>query len=404
MKRVWRHSSSWAVATATLVGFPLLAQAGDGPYVGIEGGFNWQSPQDQDLDGTTIDRLHFNRGWEAGVLGGYSFDSGLRPELELSHRRNKVSDGTHDKADAALGNLWYDFKMPTGLFSVVHPYLGGGLGAVRFADNGGEFADPRNISEFGYQAGAGVGFDLSPNLTLSLDYRHLWTQRGGFEPSLPVRVEDRYLAQTALLSVRYSFGRPAEQPVAAIPPPIPAPAPEPPVVAAAPPPPPVVVAPPVCNPPPGFKVDANCHVIDQVIVVRAVDFELNSTRLTLPAQQTLDEVARSLSTQQDLKIEIQGYTDSTGPIAYNVKLSQGRADSVKNYLVDKGVSASSLSAHGYGPDSPIASNSTAAGRAQNRRVTFSVTNAPAHVKVDTRDATPESTEAAEQSDPSKSHR
>ena len=299
-----------------------------------------------------IDRLHYKpAGLSVGVIGGYSFASGLRPELELNYRRNRFSSdlfgsiGHYDHADTALANLWYDFKAPTGLFSVVHPYLGGGAGTVGFNNDTGALLGADDVSrydyEFGYQAGAGVGFDVTPRLTLSLDYRHLWSNRGGFPtliaPGVPVSLEQRYLANTALLSVRYSFGPAPEAPVAAAPPPPPPPPPEA-VTAPAPPPPPVVAAPPPpCNPPAGFKVDANCHIIDQVIVVRAVDFELNATKLTIPAQETLDQVAQSLNQQPDLQVEIQGYTDSTGPLAYNMKLSQGRAESVRSYLVSKGV-------------------------------------------------------------------
>jgi OmpA-OmpF porin, OOP family len=420
MKRASRHSWPWSVSAVVLISCPLMGRAGDGPYAGIEGGVNWQAPQDQNVGDLVIDRLHYKAGWTAGVVGGYSFESGLRPELELDYRRNKFSSdlfgssGSHDHADSALANIWYDFKAPSGLFSVVHPYLGGGAGAVRFNNNTGALLGDDDNShydtEFAYQAGAGIGFDVTPHLTLSLDYRHLWSNRGGFPavlaPALvgPVSLEQRYVANTALLSVRYSFGSEPAAPVpqAPLPPPPPAP---PAVVAPAPPPPPVVAAPPPpCNPPAGFKVDANCHIIDQVIVVRAVDFELNSSRLTTPAQQTLDQVAASLSAQPELKVEVQGYTDSTGALAYNMKLSQGRAESVKTYLISKGANGSSLTAHGYGPQNPIASNGTAEGRAQNRRVIFSVTSTPAHVKVDTEGATIESTEAAEQSGSSRSQR
>jgi outer membrane protein OmpA-like peptidoglycan-associated protein len=120
------------------------------------------------------------------------------------------------------------------------------------------------------------------------------------------------------------------------------------------------------------------------------------SQLTAPAQQTLDEVASALATQPELNVEIQGYTDSIGTPAYNLNLSQRRAEAVKAYLVSKGVSASALTAKGYGKASPIASNSTAEGRAENRRVAFVVTNAPAHVKVVTEDASAASTEAAQQ--------
>jgi outer membrane protein OmpA-like peptidoglycan-associated protein len=151
----------------------------------------------------------------------------------------------------------------------------------------------------------------------------------------------------------------------------------------------------VCNPPPGFKVDENCHIVDQNIVIRAVDFELNSAQLTAPAQQTLDQIGEALQAQPMLRVDIQGYTDSTGSRPRNMKLSQARAESVRSYLAGKGVDTTALTAHGMGPDSPIASNRTAEGRAQNRRVSFDVTGAPAHVTVHTtEEATKESTDAA----------
>jgi OOP family OmpA-OmpF porin len=100
-----------------------------------------------------------------------------------------------------------------------------------------------------------------------------------------------------------------------------------------------------------------------------------------------------------MQVEIQGYTDSIGTDAYNLSLSRKRAQAVKEYLVGKGLSDSSLTAKGYGKADPIASNTTKEGRAENRRVAFSVTNAPSHVKVVTEDASDASTEAAEKTDP-----
>jgi OmpA-OmpF porin, OOP family len=141
-------------------------------------------------------------------------------------------------------------------------------------------------------------------------------------------------------------------------------------------------------------MDANCHIIEQTVVLRAIDFQFNSVRLTTPAQQTLDAVADALSKQPTLMVEIQGYTDSVGSINYNQRLSQLRADAVRSYLISKGVAGGSLTARGYGKNNPIATNGTPEGRAENRRVAFVVTNTPAHVQVRSPEATPASTEAA----------
>ena len=74
----------------------------------------------------------------------------------------------------------------------------------------------------------------------------------------------------------------------------------------------------------------------------------------------------------EVKVEVAGYTDSKGADAYNLKLSGERAESVRAYLVSKGVPAASLIAKVYGEANPIATNDTDAGRAKNRRVEFHV--------------------------------
>ena len=385
---------------AAFAATPGIAFADDGPYIGVEAGANFHRPQGYVQGGNNVETLHFDTGWVGGLVAGYAFPIGLRPELELNYRTNALREGLsgggvgHDQdangyqaAEGVFANLWYDVKMPSGIFSTVHPYIGGGVGGQRFADrnlavNGGNYNNDW-ATKLALQGGAGVGIDVLPHLTTSLDYRYIESQRGTIVPGFGSgQTSARYAANAAMISVRYSFG---EAPKEAPPPPPPPPLPPPP-----PPPPP----PPVCNPPAGFKVDANCHIIEQSLIIRAVDFEFNKAVLTVPAQQTLDGVAAALAAQPDLNVEIQGHTDSIGSAAYNMKLSQRRADSVKAYLVSKGVNGSELTARGFGKTKPIASNDTTEGRAQNRRVEFEVTNAPAHVKVLNQGATAASTDAA----------
>ncbi len=127
----------------------------------------------------------------------------------------------------------------------------------------------------------------------------------------------------------------------------------------------------------GTEVDASgCPVLfregETALVLRGVTFETGSARLTSAARVVLNPVAESLRANPDVRIEISGHTDATGSLSTNMRLSQQRAEAVRDYLVLRGVWADRLEARGRGPDSPIASNSTPEGRAMNRRVELRV--------------------------------
>jgi outer membrane protein OmpA-like peptidoglycan-associated protein/opacity protein-like surface antigen len=104
------------------------------------------------------------------------------------------------------------------------------------------------------------------------------------------------------------------------------------------------------------------------LVLEGVEFESSKAVLTPNSKSTLNEVAESLAAYPEVKIEIGGYTDSTGPAELNRELSQRRAEAVRQYLIEQGIAPERLIAVGYGEDQPIASNETREGRAQNRRV------------------------------------
>ena len=107
---------------------------------------------------------------------------------------------------------------------------------------------------------------------------------------------------------------------------------------------------------------------------KAILFNSNRSSFKSGVTKQLDGMIEIMNNFPKAKFIIKGYTDSTGSAAYNLKLSEKRAAAVVNYLTKNGVDASRLTSKGFGVDSPIASNKTREGRAQNRRVEVKVTN------------------------------
>jgi OmpA-OmpF porin, OOP family len=97
-------------------------------------------------------------------------------------------------------------------------------------------------------------------------------------------------------------------------------------------------------------------------------FEVNRADLTPGAMRSLYKLAEFLKQNPTRNVSIDGHTDSTGSEAYNLELSQRRAEAVRDFLITSGVSPDRIAAHGHGKLNPVASNDTAAGRQQNRRV------------------------------------
>ena len=103
-----------------------------------------------------------------------------------------------------------------------------------------------------------------------------------------------------------------------------------------------------------------------------ITFDLNSYVIKSQFKNTLDSVATVLKTYPDSTIVVSGHTDTTGNDAINNPLSVNRASSVESYLESQGISSSRITSRGFGSKQPIASNSTEAGRAQNRRVEIAI--------------------------------
>ncbi|UCE53317.1 MAG: OmpA family protein [Desulfobacterales bacterium] len=104
-------------------------------------------------------------------------------------------------------------------------------------------------------------------------------------------------------------------------------------------------------------------------------FKHNSNDLPDEAFETLDRIAEFMLHNPEAKVDVKGYTDSTGAYSYNISVSQFRANTIKSYLVGKGINPSNVKAFGLGPENPIATNETDVGRRLNRRVEIELTEA-----------------------------
>jgi OOP family OmpA-OmpF porin len=118
------------------------------------------------------------------------------------------------------------------------------------------------------------------------------------------------------------------------------------------------------NTPMGATVDARgCWTYAAVVL-----FDINSAEVKSVAYPMLQEAVLIMKKNPDLKVEVDGHTDSTGTAAYNMTLSVKRAEAIKDHFVSRGIDPNRLTTKGFGLTNPAASNSTKEGRAKNRRV------------------------------------
>lgn len=311
--------------------------------------------------------------------GGYTFDSreeinlapigmlrlgydmskyfGLEIPLEMGAsdiKRNRMYGETSVKEGADVSLMGYRLEgliylMPNSRFV---PYLAVGVGDRNMNVEGAKTKD-----NFVAGYGAGARIFVSEDWFIRADFRHLLVFKA-FDGN-PVNNLEYTLGLGCYLG-----DRPQPAPVAVAAPvvveaPKPAPAPAPVVVPA-----PAPVAAPAGD---------EKAIIEKGRATIDVEFDLNKATIKPGFDAELAGFADILKKHPDLKVVIEGYTDNTGPMAFNKTLSQKRADAVKDYLVKKlGVDAARLKAVGYGPEKPIADNKTAQGRQKNRRVEAAV--------------------------------
>jgi OOP family OmpA-OmpF porin len=117
-----------------------------------------------------------------------------------------------------------------------------------------------------------------------------------------------------------------------------------------------------------YLANPNDTTVPKTFVFDSLNFESATTKLTPESEKTVSDLAAILKAYSTTAVQLEGHTDNTGDAAANKKLSQDRADVVKELLVKGGIDASRITTAGYGQEKPIASNATEDGKAQNRRL------------------------------------
>jgi OOP family OmpA-OmpF porin len=303
--------------------------------------------------------------WLYGVAFGRELNRYVNLELNVD---GTELAGRHGVQSLHIYGTTLDALAILNRSGTISPYLRFGAGFVHDIP-GGHDPDQTN---FATDAGVGLYWNLwrsvhgTRSFALRPEIKVRW-ENPGHAPDLQDYIAD--------LGFQYSFGGSptASAPSESAPPPAPAPAPTP---TALPPSTPAPQSPPPSRPNSTFTLPSRGSVN-----LQGVTFAFNSSRLTASSRAVLDRVAASLARHPLVKVEIDGYTDSTGTAAYNLKLSQRRAESVRHFLLAAGVAPGQLRTRGYGLTDPVATNRTAAGRALNRRVVMTVLSNPNAIKV-----------------------
>ena len=367
------HALRAQVRSALRLAAPVLVIAAPGIAGADDVGHWYFTPQ---IGGISVDndRPVQDKDWLYGVAIGKHISEAINLELNLNG--SQIGGGV-GRGDLSLYGASLDLLTVMNRGGRVEPFLSFGAGALQ-----AERSPGTNATNLMGQVGAGMfikaweSADGSSSFALRPELKARWDDDGS---------PDSNTDYLGLLGFQFSFGAPAAKPVET-----PPPAPEPPPAPPPPPPPPgdqdkdgVLDNVDKCpDTPAGVAVDAFGCTRKGSITLEGVTFEYNSARLKPESRSALDAVATDLKKYPRLQIELQGHTDDKGSDAYNLKLSQQRADSVRTYLLDQGVPAGQLTAKGYGETQPMEDNKTEAGRARNRRVVMYVLDNPSDVQVE----------------------
>ena len=349
-----------ALLAATVLALPLAAQAQPvtGLYVGAGAGVNLMQKENAKVPGGTSGKIKTELGPVIVGSVGWGFGNGLRAELEANFRYNNLSGATgfpagsvtafggHEQKFGGMVNVLYDF---VGLTPFVQPYIGAGVGYEGVFEQGLHAAGPgftasyRNDTKgaFAYQAilGAAMPIEAMPGLAITAEYRFMGlvgdrtyggtVVAGGVAAATSLKLDNDY-NHSFLIGVRYNFGV-APAPVAAAPAAAPAPAVQP----------------------------ARSYL---------VFFDWDKATLTDRARQIIREAAENSTRVQYTRIEVNGYTDTSGTPQYNQRLSVRRAQSVAAELVRDGVPRNAISIQGFGETHLLVPTGPNVREPQNRRV------------------------------------
>jgi outer membrane protein OmpA-like peptidoglycan-associated protein len=350
-----------ALLAASFLALPVAAnaQAVTGPYVGLGAGVNLMQNEHAKITAGPITGSGDVKSQVGPALVmslGYGFGNGLRAEVEANYRYNAFSGvsngsgvigaGGNEQKAGAMFNVLYDF---VGLTPMFVPYVGVGVGYEETWEHNlhltvpGTFITGSNQTKgtLGYQGilGAAMPIAAAPGLALTVEYRFMGlagnrnysieATTAGVTRGGTIKLDHDY-NHSFLVGVRYNFGQ-APAPVAAAPAPTPAPAVEP----------------------------ARSYL---------VFFDWDKATLTDRARSIIKEASDNSTHVQYTRIEVNGYTDTSGTPQYNQGLSIRRAQAVAAELVHDGVPRNAITAQGFGETHLLVPTGPGVREPQNRRV------------------------------------
>jgi outer membrane protein OmpA-like peptidoglycan-associated protein len=326
-----------------------------GWYIGLEGGANWAGDNDIAFDfgnppapPPTFLTSDFDTGWAALGTVGYAFDNNWRIELEGGYRDNDIDIFAGGPVPVITGDLSQITAMVNFLYDIpltekIDLTLGLGAGA-NFSQFETSLApataviDDEDVS-FAFQAIAGLSYELTSRLDLTLTYRYLHSDSPDYSQSFGAPFNTYEFEDlenhTVTVGLRFDLHE-DEAPLPPAPPPAP---------------------PPAAAPEP-----------QQFIIY----FGFNKCNITPEADKVLGEAAAVAKSDGAASVQIVGHTDTVGSDAYNRRLSECRANAAKTNLVDKGVSAGSITTSGRGEGELLVKTGNNVKEPQNRRATIDV--------------------------------